>query len=140
MSIQSQITRLTGEVNRFEELNDLLETAINSLPEAGSGGGSGSGGGVETCDITLTVSMPVMASATIYYTDSTMQVVKLTMSRTELRNEPVLHIVKGTILVIYYDGLSWMPDASNTSIFRSTTYSAIMINNSGTIDGGNHPE
>lgn len=50
MSIQSQLTRIDGEKNRFEQLNADLGTVINSLPNAGGGGG---GGGVETCTVNV---------------------------------------------------------------------------------------
>lgn len=65
---------VTSETNTYTSLLTDLRSAVNDLPDAGSGGGSG-GGNLEMCKVTVKVNAPSPAPFTAYHYNENLEVV-----------------------------------------------------------------
>ena len=112
-----------------------LETAIDALPDAGSGGGSGS---VETCTVTVTYEMipPDSSSGNYYYTSPDMIASTGTWSEYNF----TVTVAKGTVFVLLkYGGSTYVISGSASLVLGGSDpntyelYSAFLVNGDCTI-------
>ena len=105
---------VSEEVNEYTEQLDELETAINSLPDAGGGGGSGSAD-IDTCTFVLTTHLgegPVVEAreggyiATVYRNGAAGYDYKpYDSSYPDMPDAVIENVICGSVVTIYLSGV-----------------------------------
>ena len=99
--LNTTLTEVNAEIATQEELIAQLQAAVNSLPEAGSGGS----GSIETCTVTYSPKSPTAPSTyQIKYTDSTGKI-----NTTDYNPQQSIEIVCQKNTLIFFDGLPVTP-------------------------------